>query len=814
MGSLAVASWRLPVSAAEKEDRWSSVGDVLRRDREFIGERIRSVAAPLAPLKDRLSKSLEDLFWLRNLEDRRAVRATRPPSSLPKLSYPPGLSGVDLLMADIGALRVYANYLHNVSKIWSMPLPEEYDPQNVADYFSCRPHVLVLRILEVFSSVGLAAIKLRSLQSFKLNKKGIENNGSMDMSKHYIGQLLKESMLSLGPTFIKVGQSLSTRPDIIGPEISKELSELHDKVPPFPREVAMKIIEEEMGRPINNIFSYISEEPVAAASFGQVYQGRTVDGSTVAIKVQRPNLLPVVLRDIYILRLGLDFLRKVARRKSDICLYADELGKGLVGELDYTLEAANASKFLEAHSHYSFISVPKVFGNLTRKRILTMEWVIGENPTELLLLSSASAQGKNVHSKMQEMEAKTHLLDLVNKGVEASLVQLLETGLLHADPHPGNLRYTPDGRIGFLDFGLLCRMEKKHQLAMLASIVHIVNGDWGALVYDLVEMDVVRPGVNLRMVTMDLEEALGGVVFQDGIPDIKFSKVLGKIWSIALKYHFKMPPYYTLVLRSLASLEGLALAADQNFKTFQAAYPYVIQKLLQDNSANSRRILYSVVFNKRREFHWQKIMLFLRIGLTREGKSGFSFLGREKSLRYGSTFEVANLILKLLPSKDGIVLRRLLMTADPASLVRTMVSKDAAFFRKHMSRALADVIFLWMTEVFRAGKVNEPSKITHGIASLKMQQDRDSKIETVVPSAASGLALLTVLRDRRMKVIFFKVLDSIRSDPILMLRLCWSSLTVLVTASVLALHQSLVYWSEAWLTSVAYVPKRFAISVR
>lgn len=142
-----------------------------------------------------------------------------------------------------------------------------------------------------------------------------------------------------------VGQSLSTRPDIIGPEISKALSELHDQIPPFSRAVAMKIIEEELGSPVESFFCYISKEPVAAASFGQVYRGTTVDGFTVAVKVQRPDLLHLVVRDIYILRLALGLLHKIAKRKGDPRLYADELGKGLVGELDYTLEAANASEF-------------------------------------------------------------------------------------------------------------------------------------------------------------------------------------------------------------------------------------------------------------------------------------------------------------------------------------------------------------------------------------------------------------------------------------------------------------------------------------
>ncbi|KAL2925175.1 hypothetical protein RDABS01_028786, partial [Bienertia sinuspersici] len=286
-----------------------------------------------------------------------------------------------------------------------------------------------------------------------------------------------------------------------------------------------------------------------------VYRGTTCEGCAVAIKVQRPNLLHLVARDIYILRLGLGLLQKIANRKNDIRLYADELGKGLIGELDYTLEAANATRFLEAHSSFPFIHVPKVFPQLTRKKVLTMEWVVGENPNDLLIASTGDKDNRSGYSEKQKVEAKQHLLDFVSKGVEASLVQLLETGFLHADPHPGNLRYTTTGQIGFLDFGLMCQMERKHQLAMLASIIHIVNGDWASLVLALFEMDVIRPGTSTRLVTMELENSLGEVKFNDGIPDVKFSKVLGKIWSVALKYHFRMPPYFTLLLRSLASLE-------------------------------------------------------------------------------------------------------------------------------------------------------------------------------------------------------------------------------------------------------------------
>lgn len=575
---------------------FSHFGDVVRRDMDFLKKGVqRGVEWANETFRiPQAKKAVDDVVWLRNLEDPNFSPPAQPPL-WPQPCYP-ALSGMDLMMADLKALEAYVSYFYYQSKKWSKPLPEAYDAEEVADYFSHRPHVVAFRLLEVFSSFASAAIRIRMAGLKKSLRPGSSKDIDENLSQYNFGMVLKETMLSLGPTFIKVGQSLSTRPDIIGPEISKALSELHDQIPPFPRPLAMKIIEEELGSPIGSFFSYISEEPVAAASFGQVYRGCTLDGSDVAVKVQRPNLRHVVVRDVYILRLGLGLLQKIAKRKSDPRLYADELGKGLVGELDYTSEAANASQFLDAHSHFSFMQVPKVFQHLTRKRVLTMEWMVGESSTDLLsITTSSSIKHGSKYLERQKVDAKRRLLDLVNKGVEASLTQLLETGMLHADPHPGNLRYTASGRIGFLDFGLLCRMEKKHQFAMLASIVHIVNGDWSSLLQALTEMDVVRPGTNIRRVTMDLEDALGEVELKDGIPDIKFSRVLGKIWSVALKYHFRMPPYYTLVLRSLASLEGLAVAADPSFKTFEAAYPFVVRKLLTENSAETRKILHSVV---------------------------------------------------------------------------------------------------------------------------------------------------------------------------------------------------------------------------
>ncbi|ERN15956.1 uncharacterized protein LOC18444254 [Amborella trichopoda] len=774
---------------------------IIKNDAQCLKKGLDLVASKL-PLPNpnpnpNLLNHVEDAIWLRNFEDP-SLKAPLPPLLWPQPWYS-GLTGLELLLADLKALGEYADYLRHASRIWHIPLPETYDPELVADYFSCRLHVLIFRVIEVFFSFASAAIKMRTSAIFKSRGSRMEPNDGRNQSQYYMGTLLKEAMLNLGPTFVKVGQSLSTRPDIIGSEICKVLSELHEQIPPFSRIMAMKIIEEELGSPVDSVFNFISEEAVAAASFGQVYRACTLDGSTVAVKVQRPRLNHVVLRDVYLLRLGLGLLRKVAKRKSDLCLYADEIGKGLLGELDYTLEAANATEFREVHARFPFMAVPKVFTNLSGKRVITMEWLAGEKPNELLLLS----QGLNYQSvgnlEQQQLEARKCLFDLVNKGVEASLVQLLETGLLHADPHPGNLRYTRAGQIGFLDFGLLCQMEKRHQLAMLASIVHIVNGDWSEFVRDLFQMDIIRPGTNVQVVTMELEDSLGEVVWKDGLPDIKFSRVLGTILSIAFEYQFRMPPYYTLVLRSIASLEGLAVAVDPTFKTFQAAYPYVVQKLLTDNSVSMRRILHSVVFNARKELQWKKLALFVKIGATKYRKSNglITTTDGDTSINLAvigqsNIFQVANLILKLLPSKDGMVLRRLLMTADTGSLVRALVSKEAAPFRHQFGMVLADVIYEW------AFAACQPHMV-----SQNLQMDESLRVQLPIYQAC--------LRDRRLKLIFKKGLNNLRRDPFLMIRFGWVASMVVCSAFAQACHRLLVSWSMRYAAPVTFAQRQFAV---
>lgn len=397
-----------PSVGKTKNQPRTSFWKILQKDKEFIQKGIhwaRDVGFP------GLAKKAEDVSMFKNLED---PSAAPEPSPLPwpKPRYPE-LSGIDLLAADIKSLNEYATYIRGLFKVWRIPLQESYDPDQIAGYFNCRPHVLVFRILEVSTAFASVIMKNKFDNAVKSKRYSSRSKTNEIESKDVMGEILKETMLNLGPTFVKVGQTISTRPDLVGQEICKALAELQDQLPPFPTSEAIQIIEEELHCSVNEVFSSLSEGPVAAASFGQVYRGRTIEGQDVAVKVQRPNALYYVARDIYILRLGFGILGKLGGRKSDLRRYVDELGHGLFGELDYTCEAARASEFQASLSNLPFISVPKAFMHLTGKKVLTMEWITGDKPKELLYISRGLNPGGHNYSDQQRLEARIRLLSLV-----------------------------------------------------------------------------------------------------------------------------------------------------------------------------------------------------------------------------------------------------------------------------------------------------------------------------------------------------------------------------------------------------------------
>lgn len=273
---------------------------------------------------------------------------------------------------------------------------------------------LVARLLQV----GLSAIQFLSI--YAINQ--LDSPGSSERA----AQALQTLLPRLGPTFVKLAQSLSMRPDLVGEVYANALAELQDNVPPFSNDTALAILEQELGRKIEDVFSFLSPNPVASASLGQVYKGvlrPELGGTTVAVKVQRPGAVESITLDIYLLRTLIGWVQSAAGITRDLRGLADEVGTGLRGECDFRNELANAAEFARAHSNLHFITTPRIVVGLCTRSVLVSEWVDGKNPSQLLSLQGSRSNGGR--------SVGADVLSLVKMGIQCSLSQLLVTGIMH-----------------------------------------------------------------------------------------------------------------------------------------------------------------------------------------------------------------------------------------------------------------------------------------------------------------------------------------------------------------------------------------------
>lgn len=312
-----------------------------------------------------------------------------------------------------------------------------YTHERNVEYWQTRPVTVTSRLAEVGASLGVwLAGGLAS-----------EATGASMNIKARAGKL-NQILTRLGPAYIKIGQAVSSRPDVLSPEMLAELEKLQDRLPPFSTEEALRVIEEEYGRPHQSIFKSISPEPVAAASLGQVYKGVLRDSNeTVAIKVQRPGVATSISLDVLVLRRLAKEVRKWRKLNTNLPLLIDEWAASLFKELDYRQEARNGIKFKELYSHLEGVYVPKMYPELTTRKVLVMEWIDG-----VRLHTKGSSEAAATYDLADEIR-------LVEVGVRCSLEQLLEYGFYHADPHPGNLLRTRDGKLAYLDFGMMARFD-------------------------------------------------------------------------------------------------------------------------------------------------------------------------------------------------------------------------------------------------------------------------------------------------------------------------------------------------------------------
>ncbi|TAG96657.1 MAG: AarF/ABC1/UbiB kinase family protein [Oscillatoriales cyanobacterium] len=497
-----------------------------------------------------------------------------------------------------------------------------YDPQAIAQYYRNRPWKAIWRTITV----------VWSFAGFILGM--LWDSWQHEVAAHQPERAahLREILTRLGPTFIKVGQALSTRPDLIRKDFLIELIKLQDQLPPFDSARAFEIIEVELDRKISDTYSQISPEPVAAASLGQVYKARLITGEEVAVKVQRPNLLPILSLDLYLMRWAAGLLGPLLPLNlgHDLSLIVDEFGIKLFEEIDYINEGRNAEKFATNFADDPTVKVPSIYWRHTSKCVLTLEWINGIKLTDM---ESVKAAGLDTNS-------------LIEVGVRSGLRQLLEHGFFHADPHPGNLFALADGRMAYIDFGMMDQMEETTKENLVDSVVHLINKDYFQLAKDFVKLGFLTPDTDIMPIVPALESVLGDIIGEK-VGDFNFKTITDQFSELMYDYPFRVPAKFALIIRSLVTEEGLALTLNPNFKIVEVAYPYVARRLLNGESPALRRRLIEVLF-KDGKFQWNRLEEMIAIA---------------RSDRSFDLLPTAQLGLQFLLSEEGSFLRRQLMLA-------------------------------------------------------------------------------------------------------------------------------------------------------
>lgn len=386
---------------------------------------------------------------------------------------------------------------------------------------------------------------------------------------------LKERLIKLGPTFIKIGQSMGTRADLLPLPFVKELGTLVDQVPPFPNDVAFSIIERELGKNKSEVFSEFDLEPVAAASLGQVYRARLFTGQEVAVKVQRPNLEGTIAGDIVILKKVAKFAERFPQlnENADWAGMLREFDTTIHEEMDYAAEGRNAERFRENFKNWDNIHVPEIHWHATTKRVMTMEFIHGTKVTDL-----EGHQRQNIDSaKVNRLLIKTYLK------------QLLEDGFFHADPHPGNLLVMPDGRLAFFDFGMVGRITPELQAKMIDAFFHVVQKDPAGIAQDLIDLDFLKPGT-AHATVKPVVERMFEFHFNLKLKDVNFKELTYDLADVMYDYPFRLPSNFTYIMRALMTLEGIGIITDPEFNFFETAKPYAKEFMLRREGRDFRRI--------------------------------------------------------------------------------------------------------------------------------------------------------------------------------------------------------------------------------
>ena len=504
----------------------------------------------------------------------------------------------------------------------------QYTPNKNLIWLLLRPWILIPRIIYILLTIFFFLLRLL-FQGASKDKK-IQK----DLSKY-----LFNVITDLGPCYIKLGQALSTRPDLVRQDWLTELTNLQDNLPPFDHKIALKIVEKELGSPANILFDEFPNKPIASASLGQVYKAKINSNYYVAVKVQRPNLEFIIRRDIVILKLLANFLAPFLPLNIGVGIgeIIDEFGRALFEEINYEKEAKNAQKFARLFKNNPQVIIPKVEKSFSSKKVITTSWI----------------EGVKLKDRSEIEQNKLIPSSFIRTGVISGLQQLFEHGYFHADPHPGNMFALrggdqKNGNIAYVDFGMMDSISDFDRLTLIKAIVHLINNEFLLLAKDFQKLGFLSEDQDLELLVNPLKEVLGDSLGKE-VGNFNFKEITDKFSKLMYAYPFRVPSRFALIIRAVVSQEGLALRLDPEFKIVRIAYPYIAKKLLTDNSDEIVDILLEVIFDKDGRIQIDKLESLLNI------------LFKDSVDINSDLIPVANASLKLFVGEKGSEVRKNLL---------------------------------------------------------------------------------------------------------------------------------------------------------
>ncbi|MEH2015429.1 ABC1 kinase family protein [Nostoc sp.] len=387
---------------------------------------------------------------------------------------------------------------------------------------------------------------------------------------------IRNTLLDLGPTFIKVGQLFSTRADIFPVEYVEELAKLQDKVPAFSYEQVEATIEKELGKKIPELFHNFEPIPLAAASLGQVHKAVLHTGESVVVKVQRPGLKKLFEIDLQILKGITRYFQnhpKWGRGRDWLGIY-EECCRILWEEIDYLNEGRNADTFRRNFRGYDWVNVPRIYWRYATSRVLTLEYLPGIKISQYEALEAAGLDRKAI----------------ARQGAQAYLLQLLNSGFFHADPHPGNIAISASGALIFYDFGMMGRIKSNVREGLMQTLFGIAQKDGDRVVQSLIDLGAIAPTDDMGPVRRSVQYMLDHFMDKP-FENQSVAAISDDLYEIAYNQPFRFPATFTFVMRAFSTLEGVGKGLDPEFNFMEVAKPYAMQLMTDMNGSEGNSFL-------------------------------------------------------------------------------------------------------------------------------------------------------------------------------------------------------------------------------